>query len=171
MTRTLSSDFAKVLIVGIAVALIATAFTVMLLPAVVAAQSAQTCISDAQCPSNEYCETSISSCLARPGSGGSGGSGALNTTRLTAFAMGIMGFINSTLFPLLNAIAFIVFLYGVYNYFILGASDEKKRETGRVYVMYAILGFVIIFSIWGLVRIGVDTLNLGGNTHPPYPEL
>ncbi len=70
------------------------------------------------------------------------------------------------------AVALIVFLYGIYKFFILGASDEKARTEGRKFAMNGIIGFVIILSVWGIVFIVVETLNLNvTNTSLPTPRL
>lgn len=62
-------------------------------------------------------------------------------------------FINNTLVPLVFAIAFLVFIYGVFQYFILGGGDEEKRKEGRGLMLYAIIGFVLMVSIWGIVNL------------------
>ncbi|HQT83122.1 MAG: hypothetical protein B7W98_01230 [Parcubacteria group bacterium 20-58-5] len=81
--------------------------------------------------------------------------------------------VNSVLVPVLMAIAFIVFLWGVYKYFIQGAADEKNRTDGRQFVFWGIIGFVIISSIWGLVNIVGQTLipSTASSIHPAYPTL
>lgn len=70
--------------------------------------------------------------------------------------------IRTILIPLVIGLALLVFIWGVIQYFILGADDEGKRETGRMYMLYAILGLVAIVAVWGIVAIvaeifGIDT--------------
>ena len=65
----------------------------------------------------------------------------------------ISSFINGVLIPLLFAIALLLFLYGVFNYFIVGKTDEDKRKDGRDYMIYAIVGFVIMVSVFGIVNL------------------
>ena len=69
------------------------------------------------------------------------------------FLTNIVKFMNGTLVPLVFAIAFLFFLWGVFNYFIRGAGDESSRETGREFMLYAIIGFVLMVSIWGIVNL------------------
>lgn len=69
-------------------------------------------------------------------------------------------FINQRLVPLIFAIAFLVFLWGVFKYFILGGGDEGKREEGRQLMLYAIIGFVLMVSIWGIVNLLSSGLDL-----------
>ncbi len=65
----------------------------------------------------------------------------------------ISSFINSTLIPLLFAVALLFFLYGVFNFLIIGRDDSDKREEGRTYMIYAIVGFVIMVSVFGIVNL------------------
>ena len=95
----------------------------------------------------------------------------INERYLVAYKDSIVSVINSILLPVLIALAFITFLWGVYNYFILGADNEDKRKEGRSFVLWGIIGFVIIFSLWGLVTIVRDTLNLQGYRPLPPPTI
>lgn len=91
---------------------------------------------------------------------------------LMNYADDIFFIINRLFVPILIAIAFLTFLWGVYNYFILGAADPDKRSEGRGFVLWGIIGFVVIFSVWGLVAIVGNTLGLGpGGLGPPTPTL
>ena len=65
----------------------------------------------------------------------------------------VSSFINGTLIPLVFAVALLVFIYGVFKYFILGGGDESKREEGRNLMLYAIIGFVVMVSIFGIVNL------------------
>jgi len=98
--------------------------------------------------------------------------GGINIGVITPYSNGIINFINGILVPVLMAVAFIYFLYGVYKYFILGAADEKSRTDGRQFVLWGIIGFVAILSVWGLVSIvgGAFGLSPGGNS-PPTPKI
>lgn len=62
-------------------------------------------------------------------------------------------FINSTLIPLVIAIALLVFIYGVFQYFILGGGDDTKRQEGKQLMLYAIVGFVLMVSVFGIVNL------------------
>lgn len=68
------------------------------------------------------------------------------------FADKISGFINSTLIPLLFGVALLVFLWGIFYYFILGGGDEGKREDGKKLMLWSIIGFVVMVSIFGIVN-------------------
>ncbi|MFT5849804.1 MAG: hypothetical protein ACI9H6_000623 [Patiriisocius sp.] len=65
----------------------------------------------------------------------------------------ISSFINGTLIPLVFAVALLVFIYGIFKYFILGGGDEDSREEGKKLMVYAIVGFVIMVSVFGIVNL------------------
>lgn len=93
----------------------------------------------------------------------------IDTTRIQQYSTGIVGVINNILVPVLMAIAFIVFLWGVYKYFILGATEEKSREDGRKFTLWGIIGFVVILSLWAFVNLIRGTFGLDNNATAPLP--
>jgi hypothetical protein len=66
---------------------------------------------------------------------------------------------------LLAAAAFVVFLWGVFE-FIKGAGDEGKREEGRRAIMWGIIGLVIIFGAYGIINIALGTFGI-----PPITKI
>lgn len=82
----------------------------------------------------------------------------------------IMTFINSTLIPLVFAAALLFFIYGMYKYFIYkGATDGVDKKAGQDLMIWAVVGFVLMVSIWGIVNLiagGLDT-GLGTNNSAP----
>ena len=80
----------------------------------------------------------------------------------------VIDIINNVAVPIVFALAFIVFIYGIFQYFIQGGHDEEKREAGRSLMLWGIIGFFIMVSVWGLVRILSGTFALN-NTAPSYP--
>jgi hypothetical protein len=95
--------------------------------------------------------------------------GGINTTYIKPYSDSIVRIINDILVPVILAIAFLVFLWGVYKYFIQGAADEESRKEGRQFVLWGIIGFVIIFTVWAIVRVLMGTLGLSENTPAPNP--
>lgn len=72
----------------------------------------------------------------------------------------IVPFFDTGVIPLLYALAFILFLIGIVRYFFMGG--EEAREKGKTFILWGVIGFVVIFSIWGIVRLLLGTL---------FPEL
>jgi len=95
----------------------------------------------------------------------------INPSAIQGYATSIISLVNSILVPVLMSVAFIFFLYGIYKYFIQGAASETERETGRTFALYGIIGFVILFTVWGIVNIFMSTLNLTAQNAPPPPTI
>ena len=95
----------------------------------------------------------------------------IDKTAVQGYSNSIVDIINNALVPLLIAVAFIVFLFGVYKYFIAGADKDTERAEGRKFALSGIIGFVIILSVWGLVAIVRNTLNLTTSSNPPAPKF
>lgn len=83
----------------------------------------------------------------------------------------ILSLINDVLVPLIFAIAFIVFLWGVFKYFIAGATEPESRKKGGQLVLYGVIGFAIMVSVWGLVNVVTNTFSLDSQYHPAFPTL
>lgn len=81
----------------------------------------------------------------------------------------ILEIINEVLVPIVFAIAFIVFIWGVFQYFIQGGSDEEAKEKGKSLMLWGLIGFFLMVSVWGLVNILVGTFDLN-NAVPDFPE-
>lgn len=78
----------------------------------------------------------------------------------------IINFISNILVPVLFAVAFIVFLWGAFDAFILGANDEGKKGQGKNLMLWGLIGFFVMVSIWGLVNILTGTIRFGNTTGP-----
>lgn len=93
----------------------------------------------------------------------------MDLTALQVYSNSIIGIIYFLLVPALIAIAFITFLLGVYKYYILGADNETERGKGHQFILWGLIGFAVIVSVWGLVYMVSITLGLfpGGAPLPP----
>ena len=89
---------------------------------------------------------------------------------IETFVKNLVGFINSTLVPLVFAIAFLVFLWGIFKTFILGGADETKRSEGRQLMLYAIIGFLLMVSLWGIVNLVGSSLGLNNTLTGTLPK-
>lgn len=78
----------------------------------------------------------------------------------TDLVNGLIRFMNGTLIPAIFALGFLVFIWGMYKTFILGGSDEEKQSEGRQLMMYTVIGFVVMISLWGIVNLLAKSLNL-----------
>ncbi len=60
---------------------------------------------------------------------------------------------------LLAASAFVVFLWGVFQ-FIWQAGDAGARETGRRAILWGLVGLVVIFGAYGIINVALSTFDL-----------
>jgi hypothetical protein len=91
--------------------------------------------------------------------------------KLGAFLQQFIGFIDNYLVPLLFAIAFIVFIFGIFQYFILGGADEEKRTKGRSLMLWGMIGFFVMVSIWGILNLLVNSFGFGSSSRPNLPTF
>lgn len=60
---------------------------------------------------------------------------------------------------LLSVGAFIVFVWGIFE-FVRNAGDGKKREEGRQAIMWGLIGLVVIFGAYGIVNLALNTFGI-----------
>lgn len=60
---------------------------------------------------------------------------------------------------LLSAAAFVVFLWGVFE-FVAHAEDEGKRAEGKSAIFWGLIGLVIIFGAYGIINVALGTFSL-----------
>jgi hypothetical protein len=85
--------------------------------------------------------------------------------------MEITDFLNSINEVILNpiimlafAIAFLVFIWGIFQ-FIASETSDAKRTEGKKKILYGLIGMLIMFSAYGLVRVILGTIGV----EPGYP--
>ena len=75
----------------------------------------------------------------------------------------IVGYLNQALFVLM-AIAIVMFVIYIIKYFIKADAD---RKAAGLYVLYSIIGFFVILSVWGIVNILSNTFGLSNTVNNP----
>ena len=91
--------------------------------------------------------------------------------QLTKIATSLIDFINNVAVPLVFAVAFIVFIFGVFRYFIAGGASPEKQKEGRQLIMYSVIGFAVMIAIWGLVNLVVNTFGFDSKARPDLPTF
>lgn len=94
-----------------------------------------------------------------PGSMFGGGMGA-GGFGVGGLAITLINIINGVLVPLLFAVSFIVFLYGIAKAYILSPGDEEAVKSGHKILLWGLIGFAVMVSVWGLVNVVVNTFGL-----------
>ncbi len=102
-----------------------------------------------------------------PGGGLGVGGGAFG---VGGIAITIINLINFVLVPLLFAVSFIVFLYGVAKSYIFSPGDEAAVKSGHQIILWGLIGFAVMISIWGLVNVVVASFGLAQPFAPPSPS-
>ncbi len=93
------------------------------------------------------------------------------TGEIGQFVQNVIRFMNGVLVPAVFAIAFLVFLWGMFKTFILGGSDPEKQSEGKSLMVYAIVGFVIMVSLWGIVNLVARGFGLAEPAPSALPDL
>jgi len=101
--------------------------------------------------------------------GGSGGSFGGCASTICSIGDTILYIINSVLVPVLFAAAFFMFLYGIAKAYIFNSGEPAEVEKGHKLVLWGIIAFAIMISVWGLVNIVSNTFGLSGYYAPELP--
>lgn len=91
--------------------------------------------------------------------------------KVGTFLLKFVLLIDNVLVPIIFALAFLVFLWGIYQYFIQGGASEENREKGRSLMIWGFIGFFVMVSVWGIVNLLVGSLSLDNSTHPTLPTF
>jgi hypothetical protein len=70
----------------------------------------------------------------------------------------ILSLVNTVVAPAIVTLSFLVFIWGVVNYLFLNGGNEDKRVEGRQFMIWGILGMVLLFGVWGVVNLIAATL-------------
>ena len=97
--------------------------------------------------------------------------GTIGGNTLGELLRSIIVFINAYLVPFLWALAFFMFLWGVFQYFIAGGADEEKRSQGRQFVIWSVIAFFVMSSLWGIVNLLDGTFTFGNENTPDIPTF
>lgn len=96
------------------------------------------------------------------------------TTDIAGLGGKFFDVINNVLIPLIFALAFLWFLWGVFQY-VFFQNDDSGKEAARSNMIWGVIALFIMFSVWGLVRLLVNTADLEsdaptGTELPSVPE-
>ncbi len=78
----------------------------------------------------------------------------------------LQGFLNKVIVEIVNPLmlllagaAFVIFVWGVFE-FITNAGDETKRSEGKQAILWGLIGLVIIFGAYGIINIALGAFSL-----------
>jgi hypothetical protein len=81
----------------------------------------------------------------------------------------LSGFIDGVLIPFVFALALLMFVWGMFRFFVYGAHNEEDRSKGRQLIIWSIIGLSLMFSIWGIVAIFSEGIFGTVNSAPKLP--
>lgn len=84
---------------------------------------------------------------------------------LDAFISRVVVQIVNPIILLLSAAAFVVFLWGLFQ-FVAHAGDEGKRKEGKDAILWGLVGLVIIFGAFGIINVALKTFNIDRSLVP-----
>lgn len=80
-------------------------------------------------------------------------------SELNSFLDRVVAQIVNPLILLMTAVAFAVFLWGIFK-FVSNAGDDEARKKGRSAIMWGLVGLVIMFGAYGIINIALKTFTL-----------
>ncbi len=90
---------------------------------------------------------------------------------LTSYLKSIVNFANNVIIPLIIAAAILFFIWGMFQYFILGGADEEKRSKGKQLLIWSVVGLVLMLSIQGIVNMASGAFGFGSSSSIQTPQL
>ena len=81
----------------------------------------------------------------------------------------LLDFVDGYVIPLIFGLAFVVFIWFVFVYFILGGAQEEQRDKGKQFLLWSLIGFVLMLSLWGIVNLLQNTIGFENTSKPCLP--
>ena len=89
-----------------------------------------------------------------------------------AYADGVDNFIHKVDAYIINpiiyvlfALAIVFFLYGVIE-FLLNQANEEKKTDGKSHMIWGIVGITIMLGVWTILGFITNTLGISGQVDP-----
>ena len=80
-------------------------------------------------------------------------------------------FANNVVIPFIIGIGFLVFVWGMFQYFIAGGANDEAKEKGKSLMIYATLGFVLIIVFWGVINLLTQSTGIAGESVINTPKV
>jgi hypothetical protein len=83
----------------------------------------------------------------------------------------ILDFSNDVLIPFIIGIGFLVFVWGIFKYFIFGGANDEAKESGKSLIIWATVGFVVIIIFWGIINLLTESTGLANSELLNIPAI
>jgi hypothetical protein len=94
----------------------------------------------------------------------------MQRTSVQDFLLWFIDLINSTIIPLIFAIAIVFFIWNAARFFVFSGADEEGKASARRLMFYGIAAMVIMLSLWGIVRMMTNAFGIG-KSGAPCPDF
>lgn len=83
----------------------------------------------------------------------------------------ILTFGNEVVIPFIIGIGFLMFVWGMLQYFIFGGASDESREKGKKLMISATIAFVTIIIFFGAINLLSTTTGLEGQKIKNVPQV
>ncbi len=78
---------------------------------------------------------------------------------LNTFIINVNRTIINPLILFLFALAVVYFLYGVFE-FMMNQANEEKKTSGKSHMLWGIIGLTIMMGVWAILNVILNTFNI-----------
>lgn len=83
----------------------------------------------------------------------------------------ILTFGNTVVIPFIIGIGFLMFVWGMFQYFIAGGANDESREKGKKLMISATIAFVVIIVFFGAINLLTASTGLQGQRIQNVPQV
>lgn len=83
----------------------------------------------------------------------------------------ILTFGNEVVIPFIIGIGFLMFVWGMLQYFIFGGASDESREKGKKLMISSTIAFVVIIIFFGAINLLTTTTGLEGQKIKNVPQV
>lgn len=83
----------------------------------------------------------------------------------------ILTFGNTVVIPFIIGIGFLMFVWGMFQYFIAGGANDDSREKGKKLMISATVAFVVIIIFFGAINLLTSSTGLEGQRIKNVPQV
>lgn len=90
---------------------------------------------------------------------------------LAVMLANILTFGNTVVIPFIIGIGFLMFVWGMFQYFIAGGANDESREKGKKLMISATIAFVVIIIFFGAINLLTSSTGLEGQRIKNVPQI
>lgn len=84
---------------------------------------------------------------------------------IATFLSRVNAYVLNPIIILAFAVATVYFMYGIVKFLSSGTDGvDKSRQEAKDAILYGIIGMVVMFSVYGLIRFVVSTFGIDNTT-------